>query len=249
MQVEVWTKSGNLSRESQLLRNLTLFLQSTLVPGTALEGVWLEKEGLFYIYDVTYHGVENSKLDIRPSLTADLEKDRERADQNNQLVAYSNPDENRAVGEKLSLAGDLAQIRLVDKIESYYPGLPDEGSPKMLKFPPDDWSLELKVKGERVVFVLQPQKLHKAMDLRFTSYDLRVKTREKLIKRLDCSQVKVIPTFIAGFPRAYEGWKCHPHADGVILKQRNAQYPLGQKAPLQSKVWRKLEYEPSERKA
>jgi hypothetical protein len=198
MQVEVWSKRGNLSGESQLLRNLSVFLQSNLSPGTALEGAWLEKEEFLYIFDVTYHGVDMRKMEVRTVSGKELERERKRDPECDRVVAYRNADANREAGEKLVLAGDMAQIRLVEKIEPYYPGLPDDGSVKMLKLPPDDWNLELKVRGERIVFVIQPQKEFKAMDLRFMTYDLRARMRERVVRKLDCKQVRVIPNAVCG---------------------------------------------------
>ena len=124
------------------------------------------------------------------------------------------------------------------RIEFSQPAKPEKADIEILDYPPDDWRLEVFLNGDRVVAITQPDEVTTAIDLRSHGYEERIEMLKKVVARIDHPDVRMLPAAEADFRRAYEDWKLHEFAEGVVIKQRQSQYPT-----LGGLAWKKHLYE------
>lgn len=228
MKLEIWSDGGKSLSRHQGLKDLSNILAECLIPGTALEAVWNKINNTLYVYEVTYQGIDESRLVVNENPTPDTEGKPLRLDQ-----------VPRETGDRMLEEGNVAQIDLTNNIPFYDPLIAAAGDDKTLRLPPDDWALEFKAKGDRILVFAQPTEGYLAMDLRRVPYEVRTKIRAKIVSKIAHKHIKSVPTAEFNFPRAFEEWKEYSCAAGVVAKLRNSYY-LPTDRDHTTKAWREL---------
>jgi hypothetical protein len=246
MALLIFSRYGKQVQKSCELKDLIEAVEDKIIPGTMFEAVWDKDLLSLNIFDVTFYGVERTTITSKKMTPQSFRKDVSQQAQPGKATVFVTSDSSSVEDSSLFEETDSFPIEFVEKLQYYYPAMPSVGDPCVLKLPPDDWRMELKVQGERVIVMTQPDDKHLSMDLRQAGYDARSRIRERLVARLDQKQIHVIPTVDYCFPQAFSEWRGYTHAEGVILKRRNGVYEFGKEKALMTDHWIKLEYEREE---
>jgi len=143
-----------------------------------------------------------------------------------------------------AVQAQLAELEIREEIRYHYPPAPMKTSKEdILSLPPDDWVLDLKMNGDRVLTFVQPAPNYLARDLRCYTLDVRLNYLSQLVKAWDSPHIQTIPRATANLAQAYEDWKSLPGAEGVVAKKRDSIYQSGSKADIETANWRKYRYE------
>ena len=126
---------------------------------------------------------------------------------------------------EIMFTGQVQRRQIGLQLEFHRPGKPENADIDILDYPPDDWRLELFLNSDQVVVIAQPDEATMAVDLRSYGYEHRVEILRDVVARIDHPDVRVLPAAETGFRRAYEKWKLHDFAEGVVIKHRQSQYP------------------------
>jgi len=239
MKLELWNRHGRRFPKTRGSENVMELLKD-LIPGTAIEGEWVRSVGTFYVFEVTHTWIDSK--DIEPAVLTPQEARREMGE--GKVKVYTPTEETQKMLPDLLELGNMARVTFRDKIEYYWPLAPMEAPIDILKLPRDDWTLELKLNGDRVLAFQQPEDPEiKAMDIRQLRYDMRRKISERIVIKLNHPQVQMIPTEEVNFPRAYEEWKMIERAEGVVIKRRQSPYTYGLSRTPMNRDWRKRRWE------
>ena len=110
---------------------------------------------------------------------------------------------------------------------------------EVLSFPPDDWVMEKKMNGDRVLILSQgPSGLH----LQTTPYDQRRKALNARIALLSSSKIAQVQVAMSDFPQTYNLWKDEAEVEGVVFKERSSGYPYGAHVSPEVSFWRKRRF-------
>ena len=122
----------------------------------------------------------------------------------------------------------------------FFPPAPSCASLEALSFPPDDWVMEKKMNGDRVLILSQgPSGLH----LQTTPYDQRRKALNALIALLSSSEkIAQVQVAMSDFPQTYNLWKDEAEVEGVVFKERSSGYPYGAHLSPEVSFWRKRRF-------
>jgi len=242
--MELWNKRGNRFPRSRGSEELMEFLSATLQPGTGVEGEWVRKNNTLYLFDVTHKPVDTAQTEHR-SFTSQEARDLVEAESSlsgklSQLVVT---EENKDTLTELHESQQLSTITILDAITYCHPPNPTEASKEILLLPPDDWRMELKLNGDRVVAIRQPSDGLHAMDLRRVANETRHTILGSLVDMWDHPQIKLMPFVDTNFPQVYEQWREVPEAEGVVVKRRNSVYVGGSRAAITVPTWVKRRYD------
>jgi hypothetical protein len=111
------------------------------------------------------------------------------------------------------------------RVEFTRPVRPENAGIEILDYPPDDWRLELFLNSDKVVVVSQHDQGMSAVDLRSHGYEEKVRLMKDIVARIDHPEVRMLPAADLDFHQAYEEWKLHDYAEGVVIKHRQSKYP------------------------
>ena len=239
---QVFSRYGKLLTKSSDLLDLIESITPKLIPGTAFEAVWDKNLLLLYVFDVTFYGIGKNSFEVKDVKEDNIKEEIEKNLEKDKPVIYTTSV--ISYNKNFSLFEETAtcQIELVSRIDYYYPIMPFNSDDNSLRLPPDDWVMELKVKGERILTVIQPDKDYLGLDIRGAPYDIRHKIRNNICRRLDNARICNIPTAEYKFPGSFEEWRDYTHAVGVIMKKRNGLYKSSKKKSVLSDNWIKIDY-------
>lgn len=196
-------------------------------PGTEIEGEWCRKEGALYLFDMTFQSVSATKA---LSLAAAIQKKVAKRE----AVFAGHPARGRDVRE--------FEVEVIDHISYHYPPDPCEVSRAYIfNLAPDDWMLQVKKDGDRVLALKQPTEKIKALDLRSLTYQFRFDVLRTLVAKWKNPAVRVIPYTRVNFPQFYYEWK-EKGAEGVVAKNLNAHYLAGLQKRAITQSWAKRRF-------
>jgi len=246
MQVELWNKRNGkfpMSRgREEILHYLQYSLGETLLPGTQIEGEWVRKHATLYLFDITYLSFDPDRMQSVTPSAQDVRRGIIPAT-NGELNTYCVTKENESNLKVLEENKTLTRVDFVHEIPYHYPPNPCESSAEIVDLHPDDWRLELKLNGDRVQVIVQPEGSLMAIDLRKSQNEIRHGILEKLVGAMDNPQIKLMPYTDSNYHRFYREWQdlC-PEAEGVVAKYRDAPYIAGRGRAMEVDTWRKRRF-------
>jgi len=218
--------SGNLERQKLWMEDL---LREGMKPGTVLEVRVVSS--LLWVWDIPFIGCLRSEIEkeeVPPESWR--ERAKEKSEGGGRFFKEDRQDPNqREVSRKLREEGLMQRVGLEEEIIFY--DLPKvlRGKEEILFLPPDDWVMEMKVRGIPFLIIYQPDEEYVSIDMRDTAYEVRQKFREGFVKRLAKEEVKEVPKVRGGFPSVFKLWReeFSDTASGVILKKKSSVFPRG----------------------
>lgn len=225
--IELWNRHGKrVVPYGQLDYLVFSALPDFITPGTALDAVWVRDTETLIIQDITHYGVTKNRYKALAELARPLDS----SDSDLPWEPWQS-----------------ARLKLVPKIDFYWPPIPVVISTPLLMLPPDDWRMELKPKGDRLLIISQPRSIHQSMDMRAISLDLRVNVLTRLVRTFGTSDIQMVSSEESAFYPAYEDWRHHPYSEGVIMRRRNSSYKASTKKTIQNKNWLMMRFKRSPR--
>lgn len=225
--IEFWNRHGKqISPRGQLDFLARCFLPDIMPPGTALDSFWSRETESLLIYDVTHYGVRKNRYKALAELAEPLDS--------------HSPDHPWEPWQTV-------RLKLVSKVEFYWPPMPVVSTTNFLTLPPDDWRMEMKPKGDRLLILSQPDGVYQSMDMRAIDLDLRMNVLARLSRFFDVPSIALVPTEGAAFQSVYEEWKHFLHADGIMMRRRNSSYKASTKKTIRNKNWLMMRFKRSPR--
>ena len=224
MSVQIYTKYGKKIQKDCDLKDLLNNVAEGIPPGTYFEAIWDSNLYLLDVIEICFYGVLKSKIYLEEMKCVDVPE--ESLTESSNSVSKSDTQLVAKVKDCPISLDEVAvsKVFFVDTLKYIKPLIPTFGKLGILKLPPDDWSMEAKVRGERVIIIIPPNTKYSAMDIRETPYDLRSKIREKLVSKIQSNHINIIPKVDYNFPGSYREWKDDDRIEGIVMKKRSSSY-------------------------
>jgi len=152
------------------------------------------------------------------------------------IEGYWLPGKDTFLASDVTFIGEAGSRGPASLIEAYRLRRPENAGKSILALPPDDWRLELFLSSDKVLAIVQPASRHRVTDLRKVAFEQRISILEDVVRRIAHPGVRLLPAVGDRFRQAYEDWKLHDFAEGVVVRHWQHRYP----AQGQSTSWRHL---------